>query len=105
MTNEYDSELDENLVYTPLNLNVVRQNVPTYTSPKLCEMIVCHRYFGCYSEIAIMCMEELAKRREAGDPFQFEQYIDQAHKELPEINLTAVNVGDVLQQAFGRKVK
>jgi hypothetical protein len=32
-------------------------------------------------------MEELVRRRVAGDDFDFESYIDQAHKKLPVINL------------------
>jgi hypothetical protein len=91
--------------YKPLDIELVRKNVPTYSSQKLCEMIVCDRYFGCYKEIAIICMEELAKRRQGGDDFLFENYIDESLKKLPELNLKGLNLRDTLQQSIGRKIK
>jgi hypothetical protein len=68
-------------------------------------MIVCDRYFGCYKEIAILCMEELAKRRQGGDDFLFENYIDESLKKLPELNFKGLNLRDTLQQSIGRKIK
>jgi len=100
MINNLDDDSTENMEVKPLDLNVVRANVPTYPSEKLCEMIVCDRYFGCFREIAIMCMEELAKRRIAGNDFAFEQYIDDSFKKLPELNFTAPNLRESLQQAI-----
>lgn len=101
---DLDEELNAPEVeYKPLDLELVRKNVPTYPSEKLCEMIVCDRYFGCFREIAIMCMQELADRRIKGDDFNFEQYMEDAYKTLPELNTQAPNLRDVLQQAIGRK--
>jgi hypothetical protein len=100
MINNFDDESSEDVQAKPLDLNVVRANVPTYPSDKLCEMIVCDRYFGCFREIAVMCMEELAKRRTAGDPFVFEKYIDDAFKKLPELNFATPNLREVLQRAI-----
>jgi hypothetical protein len=101
MTSEFD-ELDApEMEYKPLDIEVVRQMVPSYSSQKLCEMIICDRYFGCYREIAVMCMEELAQRRVAGDSFAFEKVINDGHKTLPELNFgTNFNIRDVLQQAI-----
>jgi hypothetical protein len=105
MTNEYDDfEIDSSIEYKPLDLEVVRKNVPTYSSEKLCEMIVCDRYFGCYQDVGVICMEELASRRAAGDNFQFENYINDSYKKLPELKLTSINLREVLQQAIGRKI-
>jgi hypothetical protein len=104
MTNEYDDlDLDPTIEYKPLDIDLIRKNVPNYSSEKLCEMIVCDRYFGCYREIAIICMEELSNRRQAGDGFAFESYIDSSFKKLPELNFSGINLRDVLQQAIGRK--
>jgi hypothetical protein len=54
---------------------------------KLCEIIVANRYLGILRDIAILCMEELAKRRLNGDSFLYEQHIEQILSTLPKINL------------------
>lgn len=66
-------------------------------------MIVCDRYFGFEQKISDVCMEELAKRRMAGDTFNFESYIDQAYNELPVLDFSMPDIRTVLQQAIGRK--
>lgn len=87
-----------------LDIELVRKNIPTYNSQKLCEMIVCDRYFGCYREIAIMCMEELAHRRIAGDTFDFESCIESSFNELPKLSFAMPDVRDVLHQIIGGKL-
>jgi hypothetical protein len=94
----------EEIEATTLDLELVRKNVPSYSSEKLCEMIVCDRYFGCYREIAVMCMEELAKRRLAGDVFNYETYIDNSYNDLPKLNFGVFDIREALQQAIGRKL-
>jgi hypothetical protein len=88
-----------------LDLELVKEKIPTHTSEKLCEMIVCDRYFGCYKEINIMCMEELAKRRIAGDTFEFEDYIDKAFSTLPKLDFKVPDLGDVMRSVIARKTK
>jgi len=100
MTNNFDELDSPEMEYKHLDIEVVRKMVPTYSSQKLCEMIVCDRYFGCYREIAVMCMEELAQRRTNGDTFPFEKTIDESYKSLPELNLNNFNIRDILQQAI-----
>jgi hypothetical protein len=102
MINNFDDDSGE-IIVKPLDLNVVRANIPLYSSEKLCETIVCDRYFGSFREIAVMCMEELSKRRIAGDNFAFEGYIDDAFKKLPELSFTMPNLRDVLQRAVKMK--
>lgn len=95
---EFDEE-EELKDYKPMDLNLIKQKLPTYSSEKLCEMIVCDRYFGCFREIAVMCMEELAGRRAAGSDFDFESLIDKQLAELPKLETVAVpDLGDVLRQ-------
>lgn len=103
MTNEYDldADADSNFEYKPLDIDLMRKNIPTFSAEKLCSIIVCDRYFGCYREIAVMCMEELASRRLKGDTFAFEKVIDEGYKSLPVLNLGInFNIRDVLQQAI-----
>ena len=86
-----------------LNMEQVKANLPQYSDEKLCEMIVCDRYFGFQEKIAPVCMEELAKRRAAGNTFDFESYISQAYNELPVLDFTIPDIRSVLHQAMGRK--
>jgi hypothetical protein len=97
--------IDELLADTPieevrLDIDQIKSLLPSYTNEKLCEMIVCDRYFGFGKRIDIMCMEELAKRRVAGDTFDFESYIEQQYKELPVLDLKTPDLREVLTQAM-----
>jgi hypothetical protein len=66
------------------------KNLNQFSMRKLCEIVVTDRYLGSFKREAIMCMEELAKRRAEGDLFDYEDFIDNQMKKLPEfkINLT-----------------
>jgi hypothetical protein len=86
-----------------LDLDEVRAHVPEYTNEKLCDMIVCDRYFGFEESIYVICMEELSKRRTNGDMFDFETYIDLAQKELPVLDFSIPDIRSVLNQAINRK--
>lgn len=98
---EDDDEIfDEEFQY---DIKIVESNLPVYSSKKLCEMIVCNRYFGSYKEIAILCMQELSKRRVAGDNFDFEKYIEDSYNELPKLNFILPNITDTLQQIIQNK--
>jgi hypothetical protein len=88
-----------------LDLEQVKANLPKYSSQKLCEMIVCDRYFGFGQKIDVLCMEELAKRRLAGDAFPFEAKIEEAYKELPVLNLTKPDLREVLTAAIANKLR
>ncbi len=88
-----------------LDIDVVRANLPQYSSENLCEMIVCDRYFGFEQKISIICMEELAKRRVAGDIFHFESYIEQVQKEMPVLDLVNPDLRTMLHQAINGKIK
>lgn len=88
-----------------LDMEKVKANIPNFSNEKLCEMIVCDRYFGFGQKIDIVCMEELAKRRAAGDTFEFESYIDQQFKELPVLNLKTPDLREVLTAAAASMAK
>lgn len=88
-----------------LDMEQVKANVPKFSNEKLCEMIVCDRYFGFGQKIDIICMEELAKRRAAGDTFDFESYIDQEYKKLPVLNLKTPDLREVLTAAAASMAK
>lgn len=97
--------LDEKLLkYPTLDTKVVREKIPSYTSQKLAEMIVCDRYFGCYREIAVMCMEELGRRRSTGDTFPFEIFIEKALAELPKLDFAVPDLTTVMRQVIAKRV-
>ena|ERR1035437_1299999 len=109
MINEYflnlDDFEDDDVESATFDIETVKYNINTYSSTKLCEMIVCDRYFGCYKEIAIHCMNELATRRANGDIFDFENNIEQAYNELPKLDLSIPDIRDILSKITNGKLK
>jgi hypothetical protein len=98
-------DLDAKLLkYPSLDIKIVKEKIPSFSSEKLSEMIVCDRYFGCYREIAVFCMEELGRRRAAGNQFDFETYIENALASLPKMDFSVPDLGDVMRQAIGKKI-
>lgn len=92
-----DSPIEE----VNLDIELIKSKIPTYTSTKLCEMIVCDRYFGFNKEINVICMEELAKRRLSGDSFDFESFIEESLKDLPPLDFSNVlDIKSALNQAM-----
>lgn len=95
----------EDVEEVKLDIDQVIALLPKYSNQKLCEMIVCDRYFGFEHKISTVCMEELAKRRLSGDNFNFEMYIDQVTKEMPVLDLSAApDIRTILNQAISRKL-
>lgn len=96
---------DENLLEktVELDLEQVKINLPQYSSEKLCEMIVCDRYFGFGQAISELCMQELANRRTSGNDFNFETYIQQEHDKLPKLDFKLPDLRTVLQNAINLK--
>jgi hypothetical protein len=97
---DFSDDSDEELEAATLDVNLIKSKIPTYKSQKLCEMIVCHRYFGFGEELATSCMEELAQRRINGDAFQFEDYIDLSMKDLPSLDFSNFDIRSILSQAI-----
>lgn len=101
--NDFDDneEIEEGFEF--LDPEVLKKNIPTFESQKLCDMIVVDRYLGFNKEAALMCMEELAVRRTNGDAFDFESYIEEAQKEMPVLDFTIPDLRDILAQVSKAK--
>ena len=85
--------------YEQLNEKEIKDQVPTFTSVKLCDLIILYRYLGLYKALYTASMEELAQRRINGDDFDFETYIDDNLKDLPEIKINILpDLSQVLNQ-------
>ena len=87
------------------DIDLIKQKIPTHSSQKLCEMIVCARYFGFHKDLDRYCMEELATRRINGEKFDFETFIENSEKELPQLDfsISGFDIRQVLSQAIGAK--
>jgi hypothetical protein len=85
------------------NLEEVKNKIPTFDSEKLCQIIVCDRYLNFNRELAILAMEELSKRRQQGDIFNFESVIEKSLSELPQINIAPLDIKTVLSKVSGWK--
>lgn len=74
-----------------------------YSSAKLAEMIVAHRYLGISETICVAAMQELGKRRAAGDDFDFETFIAENSSTLPklEIKVPSMDLSSLLQMLKG----
>lgn len=95
-----DPESNKEIKMVNLDLDLIKSNIPTYSSEKLSEMIVCERYLGFHPDVSVMCMEELARRRMTGDCFAFEDYIENALKKLPKLDFNVMDLRGVLLNAI-----
>lgn len=91
-------------VSSKLDIEKIKENISEYDSEKLCEMIVCDRYFGLEQKISTICMEELARRRIAGENFDFESRIDMALKTLPSLKFVMPDFRTALAQFARRRI-
>jgi hypothetical protein len=87
-----------------LDLNKIKNDLHKYSVQKLCDMIICNRYFNLNNEITVMCMEELSRRRDAGDIFDFERYIEENSKELPELDFTMPDLRTMMSSIIARRI-
>lgn len=100
---DFDAFDDDEMESISLDIEVIRKNIPNYNSKKLCEMIVCNRYFSFNKEITEMCMQELSQRRINGDNFEFENFIDESMKSLPPLDFGGFDIRNILNQAINKK--
>lgn len=79
-----------------LDENKATENIARYTSIKLADIIITYRYFGLYEKLSIYAMEELAKRRELGDHFKYEEYIETNLTSLPSLEFKMTDLNTLL---------
>lgn len=71
-TSEYD------FIFKMLDSNV-------YDSESLASYIVAYKYLNINKDFAVFCMNELSRRRNLGEDFDFESFIEDKLKSLPKI--------------------
>lgn len=103
--NEFDLDDEDDLEeVTSLNIDELKVELPSYQMDKICQIIVCNRYFSFNKDLTVLCMEELASRRAAGDTFNYEDYIEKSFKELPVLNVVLPDLRTMLTQVVGKKI-
>lgn len=63
-----------------------KSEIPQASSKVLAAHVVVYRTLGIEKDFAIACMEELVRRRAAGDDFDYEVFIDEEVKKIPKID-------------------
>lgn len=66
-------------------------DVISNSSESLAVCVITYRALGIDKGLAIVCMEELARRRQMGEEFDYESFIEENVSEMPQmkgINLT-----------------
>ena len=96
-----DDEKLEDFDIAELNVAEIIENFSQYDMIRLCDIIICDRYLGFNPELATACMEELGRRRLAGDTFDFEEYIEREYKVLPKFEFSVPNLRSALDQVMG----
>lgn len=81
----------------------IKENIEKYSSEKLIEMIVAHRYLHLFEGSCILAMHELARRRSIGDELPFEKMIEEKLAALPKLEFAKSLNFNSLIQMFGKK--
>ena len=90
---------------TDLDEEKISQNIEKYSSNKLADMIIAHRYLGLFKGACLLAMEELNKRREAGDTFAYESYIAEGTSSLPKLDFSkGISMATLMEMAKKAKV-
>lgn len=84
-----------------LNEDEVIGKIGEFSSEKLADIIIMHRYLGIYASIASAAMIELATRRENGETFEYELYINEKLVEMPKITINLSQYSNILNAFKG----
>ena len=88
MDDDFEKLSEEEILEKLLELNAF----------KLADIIVAYRYLGVCKNLNVPCMEELARRRIAGDTWDFEKYIEEQLADMPKISFNLTDVNAALEQ-------
>ena len=86
-----------------LNLDSIKKDINIFSTKKICNIIISNRYLSFDKELNIFCMEELGRRRAAGDNFLFEDYIEEELNKFPQLNINFNKLLNVLNNNSVRK--
>lgn len=95
---ETDIEDDDNLSLDDA-LSKMKSKIDTYSSDALCSIIASDRHLKINSELQVICLQELDKRRSNGDDFDFESKINEKMASYPKININIGQLSDLFNMA------
>ena len=76
--------------------NLSKEDVSSFDSDKLCSLVACNRYLSVDKNMEVLAMQELSKRRQSGDNFDFESKIEEYGKRFVPID---TNIPEVIGMA------
>lgn len=74
----------------------IKDNIVNFSSEKLCQLVIAHRYLKYDEELSILAMEELGKRRVSGENFDFESYIENCLSQLPPLKFNLLDLRSII---------
>lgn len=97
---ELESSEEQFASETPSDEEIAK-DIPNQPSEKIADIVISFRYLGLYKNLSVTAMEELSRRRESGDEFQFEKYIENNLKSLPKLDFKLPDMDGILK-SFGK---
>jgi hypothetical protein len=81
-----------------MNLEEKQKLIPSMSMDALAANVVVYKALGLYKDFAIKCMEELARRKNQGDTFDYEKFIEEELKKIPNFKdtVTPHNTSNIL---------
>jgi hypothetical protein len=79
------------------NITQLTKNIDDYETNKVCAIVVAAKYFGNNQSVIRLCMQNLSKRRDNGDSFNFEEYIEAEYNKLPHFNKKSFDAQDIMK--------
>lgn len=92
------NDTPENDAFVDIDEKEIIKQVIGFSSEKLADVIVMHRYLGLYPTLSTAAMTELATRRTKGDQFNYEEYIIKHLSTLPKLIINVNNVSNLFQK-------
>jgi hypothetical protein len=66
-------------------------NISTIDSKSLAAYVVLYRTLGMHKDLSVLCMQELCLRRNNGDNFEYEKFIDEEISKVPKPSDVSLN--------------
>lgn len=81
-----------------MNLEEKQKLIPNMSMEALAANVVVYKSLGLHKDFAIKCMEELAIRRSKGDTFDYDKFIEDELKKIPNFkdNVAPENTSNIL---------
>lgn len=87
-----ENNQDNSLKLDQLSLEQLNDLIKSSSDESLATRVVIYRLLGLQKSLAILCMQELEKRRLAGNTFDFNSYIQEALDQSPKPEINKKNM-------------